>query len=618
MSAQKASTPVRLARLAAVAVIVSLAVLLIVRLAGRREMPPAAPAAPPPEGQVVDLKEKVRHQEYRDGRAVADIRGGSFFRGPDGRNHLTGAVEVLSLGAAGETVSRLTADEVAYDPGSLRFTISGHVRVEAGGVVLEGEAFDYDKSSGLFETKGGGRFSSKTMRGSAPDVSFSESAETVRLGGGFLAEIVDARRTVKALSVSGDSLIYARRERRGRVDGQADLSGGGCRGTSAAISFVATPDEAAFESAVFEGAAKVVFGGKEPAGEAGGEITAERIAVAFSREPFAVRTLEAEGEVGISARAADGRETDVGAPAATLEFDPGGGLTSWSASAGITASFDDGAGRAGLHLEADTAAFDRADGIVRAQGRSGRPAVASSKEARIEADAIAAGPGSRDLAASGQVECLLRSGEGMRAPGFFSSAEDIAVSCGSLVSREGAPSFAFSGKVRARQGADILRAGELELTLETGDMSGRGGVSAELSQAVAGEAGKRTIEIGGQDMVYRPDIKTLTLSSKAYVRLPEARLEAATISAVIGREGKDVESLEAKTAVAVSKGSYLGRSDTASYQAASRRITLTGKPVLTDGKGGSARGAKLTFDLADDKILIENEGKGRATTVVRS
>jgi len=618
MSAQKASAPVRLARLAAAAVIVSLAVLLVVRLAGRREAPPAAPAVPPPEGQVVDLKEKVRHQEYRDGQAVADIRGESFFHGPDGRNHLAGAVEVLSLGAAGETVSRLTADEVAYDPGSLRFTVSGHVRVEAGGVVLEGDAFDYDKSSGLFETKDGGRFSSKTMRGGAPGISFSESAETVRLGGGFLVEIVDARRTGKALSVSGDSLIYARRERRGRVDGQADLSGGGCRGTATAISFVATPDEDALESAVFEGAAKVVFGGKEPTGEASGEITADRIAVAFLREPFAINTLEAGGDVAISARAPDGRKTDVGAPAAALKLSPEGELSTWAASGGITASLDDETGRAGLHLEADTAAFDRADGIVRAQGRPGRPAGASSKEARIEADAISAGPGSRDLAASGRVECLLRSGEGKRAPGFFSPAEDIAVSCGSLVSREGAPSFAFSGKVLARQGADILRAGELELTLETGAMSGRGGVSAELSQAVAGNAEKRTIDMGGQDMVYRPDIKTLILSSKAYVRLPEARLEAGTVSAVLDGGAGDIESLEAKMAVAVSKGSYQGRSEAASYQAASRRITLTGKPVLTDGKGGSARGAKLTFDLADDKILIENEGKGRATTVVRS
>jgi lipopolysaccharide export system protein LptA len=110
----------------------------------------------------------------------------------------------------------------------------------------------------------------------------------------------------------------------------------------------------------------------------------------------------------------------------------------------------------------------------------------------------------------------------------------------------------------------------------------------------------------------------LTLAAKAYVRLPQASLEAGTVSAVLGRESKAVESLTASTGVAVSSGRYVGRSESASYQAATGRITLTGRPVLTDDKGGSARGDKLTFDLSDDKILIENEGQGRATTVVRS
>jgi lipopolysaccharide export system protein LptA len=62
----------------------------------------------------------------------------------------------------------------------------------------------------------------------------------------------------------------------------------------------------------------------------------------------------------------------------------------------------------------------------------------------------------------------------------------------------------------------------------------------------------------------------------------------------------------------------VGRSEAAAYQAAADQLTLTGSPSLTDGKGGSARGAKLTFDLADDKILLENEGPGRSTTIIRS
>jgi lipopolysaccharide export system protein LptA len=119
-------------------------------------------------------------------------------------------------------------------------------------------------------------------------------------------------------------------------------------------------------------------------------------------------------------------------------------------------------------------------------------------------------------------------------------------------------------------------------------------------------------------MVYQPDLRILTLSSKASVRLPEAGLEAGSVSVVIGREGKSIESLAAAGGVIVSKEAYTGRSEAAFYEAAADRIVLTGKPVLTDGKGGSARGTKLTFDLADDKILVENEGTGRSTTIVRS
>ncbi|MCK7499601.1 MAG: hypothetical protein MZW92_61270 [Comamonadaceae bacterium] len=122
MSAQRASGPARHAAFAAAAVLVVLAALLALRLAGRREPArPPARAAPPPEGRTVDLKERVRHEEYEAGRLVAEVRGDKFFLGPDGLNHLQGSVEVVTFGPAGETVSRLAADEVVYAPGALLF-----------------------------------------------------------------------------------------------------------------------------------------------------------------------------------------------------------------------------------------------------------------------------------------------------------------------------------------------------------------------------------------------------------------------------------------------------------------------------------------------------------------
>ncbi len=616
MSAQRASAPVRLARLAAAVLLVALAAVIVVRLAGRREGPAPAPVQPPPEGRIVDLKEKVRQQEYKDGRPVVDIRGTSFFRGPDGRNHLAGSVEIVTLGPAGETVSRLSADEVVYDPGLLRFTITGHVRVEAAGVLLEGSSFEYDKAAGLLETTAGGRFSSKAIGGQAPEIAYREGSGEIRLGGGFRVELMTKEGTGRGPAISGDSFVFERRELRGRAEGGAALESAEFKGVSAAASFVASRDESSLESVILEGAAKVVFGGQEPPGKGSGEIRADRIAVAFARDPFGLLSIETSGRSSLLLRSAADRTETVLAPTARIGFDRANGLWTWSASGGVRAEIAE-AGGLGRTLEGDTAVFDVA-GVLTVNGGPGRPAVADFSDARVEAPSITIGSGAGTLEASGGVLCLFKRGQGRRTVGFFSSGEDVPVTSDRLVLRAGASSALFSGNVLARQATASLRAGELELSGAGGEMRGGGGVAAALTEVAPGEAPARTIEIGGQDMVYRPDVRALILSSKASVRLPQARLEAATVSAVIGREGDAVESLAASTGVSVFKGRYVGRSDAASYQAATGRITLTGRPVLTDDKGGSARGAKLTFDLPDDKILIENEGQGRATTVVRS
>ena len=615
MSAQRATAPVRFVRLAAAVVVLVLAAVLIVRLAGRRGASPSAVVPPPPEDRTVDLKERVRHQEFRDGRLVADIRGASFFLGPDGRNHLAGSVEVVNLGPAGEMVSRLSADEVVYDPGSLRFTVKGHVHVEAGGVVLEGDAFEYDKTAGLYGTTGGGRFTSERISGGAPEISYRESAEEVRLGGGFRVEIAGRDGAGRALAISGDSFVYERREHRGRVDGRAALDGAEFGSVSAAASFIATQDESSLGSAVLEGAAKVVFRGTALAGEGKGEVGADRIAVDFDTDPFGLGSIQTTGGSSVSFRsAAEGTET-VLSPTALLSFDRVNGLWTWSASGGIRAEVTT-AGRPGRTLDGEEAVFDAAR-ILHVSGRSGRPAVADSAEVRIEAPSISVATHTGGVLAMGGVAGVLKSGEERGAVGFFSRSDDVAFSSRRFELRPEI-STSFAGNVLVRQGTDILRAEELELAGDTGRMSGGGGVAVTLTETAPGEALARTIELGGQEMAYRPDARTLTLSSKAYVRLPEAGLEAGRISAVIGREGKNVESLSAALGVIVAKGRYKGRAESASYDAAADRITLTGHPVLTDEKGGSARGDKLTFDLADDKILIENEGQGRTTTVVRS
>lgn len=615
MKAQKASTPVKLAAWAAAVALAVLTFAVAFRLAGRRHAAPAAAAVKPlPEAQVA-LKERVKHEEYLDGRLRTSARGDRAFMDPDGRNRLEGSVEVMNYGPAGEALSRLTADKVVFDKGSVHFVISGAVRVEAGGVVLEGDSFAYDRTAGLFGTTGGGRFASERANGRAPEISYRESAEEVRLGGGFRVEMAAKDGTDRALAISGDSFVYDRRELRGRVEGRAALECRDFMGASAAASFVASQDESALESAVFEGAAKVVLGGKGPAGEGNGEIRADRIAVSFSRDPSGL-SIQTSGRSSLFLRSSADRAETVLAPTALLSFDRVNGRLTWTASGGIRAETTE-AGRLSRTLEGEEAVFDAAK-VLGVYGGPGRPAVADSAEARIEAPKILVASAAGDLLASGGVACVLKRGEGRPKAGFFSRQENVSISSRSLQILSEASTTLLTGDVLVSQGTNTLRAGEVELAGDAGRMSGAGGVAVTLTEAADGEAGARTVELGGQEMAYSPGQRTLTLTSKAYVRLPEAGLDAGRVSAVIYREGKSLESLSAATGVVVSKGRYVGRGEAALYEAATGRITLTGKPVLTDAEGGSIRGDKLTFDLADDKILVENEGQGRSTTVIKS
>ncbi len=573
---------------------------------------PFAPpvAAPPPQDRVVDRKERVRHEEYEAGRLVAEIRGDTFARGPDGLNRLTGSIEVAYFGPEGRAVSRLTAGEIAYAPGSRRFAVRGGVRIEASGVVLEGDSFEYDKLAGLFETAAGGRFASGTFAGEAPAVSYREGADEIRLGGGFRAELQGGE--ADGLTLSGRSLHYARSGRRGRIEGEAAIVGRDFRASSGTASFVAAADRDGLEAAVLEDGATVALDGKDPS--AGGEIRAPRIEITFSRGPSVLAVLASGGAV-LSSSSGEGGTESVAAPSIRLGFFRD--IRAWSGEAkgGARAELMK-AGGARRTVDGEGALYDGA--VLAVTGAAGRPAVADSAEARLESPAIRVAVGSGDLLVEDGVTGIIRKEEGGRRTGFFSRAEDVSVSCGRLETLSEVRTTLLTGSVILSQGSASVRAGEIELAGDAGRMSGGGGVAVTLTEAGPEGRPARTVELGGQDMAFRPDSRTLTLTTKAFVRLPDTRLEAGSLAAVIARDGRAVESLEARKGVVVSRGGYTGRAEAASYDPSTGLLVLTGNPVLTDDKGGSARGAKLTFDLADDKILVENEGPGRSATVIRS
>ncbi|MCK7525115.1 MAG: hypothetical protein MZV64_49670 [Ignavibacteriales bacterium] len=131
--------------------------------------------------------------------------------------------------------------------------------------------------------------------------------------------------------------------------------------------------------------------------------------------------------------------------------------------------------------------------------------------------------------ATGGVACVLRRGEGRRAVGFFSPREDVAVSSDALEIRPRRSRCPTSPAMfSVSQGTDSLRADEIEIVGDTGEMRGRGGVRRSDGRRDRAFPG-RPIELGGGDMSFAPGSRTLTLAGRG--------LRPAPGSAARGRDG---------------------------------------------------------------------------------
>lgn len=615
MTGQKASPAARFVGWAAALAALLLLGAVTFHLTARRERSPRPPAEQEAlEEGPVDRKEKVRHREYVDGRPAAEVRADRYFQGPDGRRHLEGGVEVTDFGPGGAVLSTITADDIVYDGDLSRFEISGRVTVTAEDVVLEGGYFEYDKERGVFETRRGGSFSSAGMAGETAAITYDRSREEVFLSGGFRIVTEAQGASAEKSVLTGETLRFLRRIGRGEIVGAARFAHGPVEGASETLSFTLAAGERSFGSVVFVGKARIALPGPGGGFSEGRSLEADSAAVTFLPTAGHVETIEAWGSVRLSFTSQAGRDARLSAAAVRMSLDGQAEVLMWSASGGFRLELDDHAGRA-LTMEGDRASGDGGMRSLAAESRPGRAAVLDSERLRVEAAALDLKDGGRYFEASGGITCLFKPRPEGPAPGFFSGEAPLFASARTMERREETGGTRFKGSVRVWQGARRLAAEELDMDEGSGEVRGKG----EVTTAFPGPAengANGTVEAGGEEFGYSPEGRALFFRGKGFVRMPGARLTAREVFAVVGEEGGGLETLTAKADVIVSRGRYEGRGQEARYEAAADRIVLVGRPVLVDREGRASRGSKLTFDLADGKIRLENEGQGRSITVV--
>jgi lipopolysaccharide transport protein LptA len=119
-------------------------------------------------------------------------------------------------------------------------------------------------------------------------------------------------------------------------------------------------------------------------------------------------------------------------------------------------------------------------------------------------------------------------------------------------------------------------------------------------------------------MDFDPETGVILYRDKVELKEKKVNLKAKTLAVALKKESGEMETLTAREDVIIVQGNYEGRGEEARYDLQNEVLTVIGNPVLIDKDKGKIEGSKLTFYMADGRIVIENKDSERSETIIKS
>lgn len=282
------------------------------------------------------------------------------------------------------------------------------------------------------------------------------------------------------------------------------------------------------------------------------------------------------------------------------------------------ARFEDG----GLVAAAPEARYAIDADTLQLVGREGRPApYVTDTGLRVDAKDLAVTLSSNAVAASGDVSAVMqpaaaRAGAGAaRTPALLAADLPIYATAGALEYDSQARRATYTGAVKLWQGTTDIKAAEIVLDEQRGDLTATGGVTSNLSFAGASGAPAGRGTVGrAQELRYDDAARTATYATEAHVSGPEGDLSAAKIVLVLAAESRTLARIEGDGDVVARVAARDARGVRLVYHAADERYVMTGTPVRFTEECRVTTGRTLTFFGTAGKLIVDGNEAARTVT----
>jgi lipopolysaccharide transport protein LptA len=226
--------------------------------------------------------------------------------------------------------------------------------------------------------------------------------------------------------------------------------------------------------------------------------------------------------------------------------------------------------------------------------------------------------GKDGLGAYGGVKMSLVDASGeSEASGFFAPEQPVFISAREMRFSNESKHFLFYRDVKIWQQKKTLFAELIRLHQESREFVCTGGVRSVIPVVPKDKAEER-LEISAERMRFIPEENVISYEENSLLRAQDVSLNAQSVFVYLSGDTGDLLEIIAQGNVIIVKEQTEGRGEKARYDLNNNSIEITGNPVFIDKNKGRTEGDKLTFSISDDRITVENKGRDRSITVIKS
>ncbi len=581
------------------------------------------------EDQKIDRKEQIEIRGMKRDEESLEVLADRHFIGEDGLYHLEGNVKISFFKRSEGQDIILKGEEILHNEDRSHFWLNGKAIVQFKDLIVESSVLEYDTTRNVFRTDETVRFFSESISGSARKFEYFLGEKKAELLGDVRLQFRSTLEKETPLEVDSEYFEYYVGKGRGKAEGDVVINSGKSQATAGLMEFRLSASREQIKTLFLKDRVRISlvdeFEEIDPAPDRTSvalhrdncQIEAQEVLIRGFVEMPRIQRIESSGLCSFRFSSKTGSYTQIDGDEIVLELTKGGKLKSLTVDNNAKIVEENREEKSFRSIDGQKVLIQEDKNVLIVEGKDVVKAKVRSKDSEIEAEEIRLFLDKGDIEADKSTKVIIYPTEKSLGGGFFSPDNPVFITAADMRYFAENKRFKFIGGAKLWQIKETIKGEQMIFDGESGAFRADGSVESILPYVTKEKKEEESVRIESGTMVYDPANNTIVYSEDVKLRTKDVLMTSKLLTIALDEESGDMMSIVARTDVVILQKTYEGHGEEANFDIHEEVITVTGNPVLIDKDRGKTEGGKLTFSMADGRIVVENKDRERSVTVIK-